>query len=198
MSSEQNVFATSANSLSKSSSVPNSETKMRDVAAAAGVSVATVSNVLNKPHLVAARTKARVEQAIHQLGFQPDQHARELRGRRRSGAKDAQKSLHQDKANCQQRSRAEDSATPSPAHKTYGGFRTKQGDHVTVQVGPEMLAGTLDAVMPDNAYFWIWADNGMGRRLVEAADVVLLEPAVDGFESVANVGDALARDANYR
>jgi hypothetical protein len=173
MSSEQNASATSADSLSKARSVPQSETKMRDVAAAAGVSVATVSNVLNKPHLVAAKTKARVEQAIHELGFQPDQHARELRSRRRTDAKDPQKSLNQYKTNCQQRSPAEDKATPSPDQKTYcGGVRTKQGDHLTVQVGPELLSGTVDAVMPDNSYFWIWADNGMGRRLVEAADAV--------------------------
>lgn len=38
-----------------------SAVKMRDAANAAGVSIATVSNVVNHPHLVAARTRAHVQ-----------------------------------------------------------------------------------------------------------------------------------------
>jgi LacI family transcriptional regulator len=42
---------------------------IREVAKRAGVSPGTVSNVLNRPERVAATTRARVEQAIRELGF---------------------------------------------------------------------------------------------------------------------------------
>ncbi|GII83696.1 LacI family transcriptional regulator [Sphaerisporangium siamense] len=42
---------------------------IKEVAAQAGVSPGTVSNVLNRPHKVAARTRSRVEQVISELGF---------------------------------------------------------------------------------------------------------------------------------
>jgi hypothetical protein len=54
--------------------------KMRDVAIAAGVSVATVSNVINHPHMVAARTRERVRCILRELDFQPNPHAKALRG----------------------------------------------------------------------------------------------------------------------
>lgn len=50
-----------------------------DVAMLAGVSVGTVSNVLNRPDRVAAATRERVEQAIARLGFVPNGSARQLR-----------------------------------------------------------------------------------------------------------------------
>ena len=42
---------------------------IKEVAQHAGVSPGTVSNVLNRPERVAAATRARVEQAIRDLGF---------------------------------------------------------------------------------------------------------------------------------
>nr|WP_196791216.1 LacI family DNA-binding transcriptional regulator [Motilibacter aurantiacus] len=57
---------------------------MRDVAARAGVSPRTVSNVVNDAPYVAAGTRARVEQAMAELGFRPNAAARSLR-RGRSG-----------------------------------------------------------------------------------------------------------------
>ncbi|MBB5139720.1 LacI family transcriptional regulator [Thermocatellispora tengchongensis] len=42
---------------------------IKDVAARAGVSPGTVSNVLNRPEKVAASTRTRVERAISELGF---------------------------------------------------------------------------------------------------------------------------------
>ena len=51
-----------------------------DVAAHAGVSVATVSNVLNRPELVAASTLQRVTLAIQRVGFVRNEAARQLRG----------------------------------------------------------------------------------------------------------------------
>ena len=58
---------------------------MREVAAAASVSVGTVSNVLNAPDKVAPATVARVHAAIDQLGFVRNDAARQLKaGRSRS------------------------------------------------------------------------------------------------------------------
>src|SRR3954468_10035185 len=45
----------------------------------AGVSVGTVSNVLNRPNLVAEATRARVQAAIGELGFVRNESARQLR-----------------------------------------------------------------------------------------------------------------------
>jgi LacI family transcriptional regulator len=52
---------------------------VKDVAAAAGVSLGTVSNVLNRPERVSSRTRARVEEAMADLGFVRNESARQLR-----------------------------------------------------------------------------------------------------------------------
>jgi LacI family transcriptional regulator len=52
---------------------------VKDVAARAGVSLGTVSNVLNRPHLVADSTRQRVLDAISELRFVRNEHARQLR-----------------------------------------------------------------------------------------------------------------------
>ncbi|WP_205631526.1 LacI family DNA-binding transcriptional regulator [Leifsonia xyli] len=52
---------------------------MHHVAELAGVSVATVSNVLNHPEKVADSTRSKVEDAIEKLGFTLNQTARALR-----------------------------------------------------------------------------------------------------------------------
>ncbi|MGG7464232.1 LacI family DNA-binding transcriptional regulator [Plantibacter sp. YIM 135347] len=60
-------------------------TSVKDVAARAGVSVGTVSNVLNRPEKVSEDTVARVHAAIDELGFVRNDAARQLRaGRSRS------------------------------------------------------------------------------------------------------------------
>jgi LacI family transcriptional regulator len=64
---------------------PRPSVSMKDVAALAGVSVGTVSNVLNSPALVSDATRARVEKAIAKLGWVRNESARQLRaGRSRS------------------------------------------------------------------------------------------------------------------
>jgi LacI family transcriptional regulator len=55
---------------------------MRDVAKRAGVSVATVSNVLNRPQIVAEPTQDRVRTAMRELGFVRNGSARQLRAGR--------------------------------------------------------------------------------------------------------------------
>ncbi len=52
---------------------------VKDVAAAAAVSLGTVSNVLNRPERVAASTRERVERAMADLGFVRNEFARQLR-----------------------------------------------------------------------------------------------------------------------
>jgi LacI family transcriptional regulator len=55
-----------------------SRVSIKDVARHAGVSVGTVSNVLNRPAAVRAVTRARVEAAIDELAFVPNASARQL------------------------------------------------------------------------------------------------------------------------
>lgn len=62
--------------------IPPSERRgapvMEDVARHAGVSLGTVSNVLNNPSIVSDRTRRRVEAAIAELGFRRNSVARSL------------------------------------------------------------------------------------------------------------------------
>ena len=52
---------------------------IKDVAEHAGVSVGTVSNVINRPDLVAPETRSRVQATIDQLGYVRSEAARSLR-----------------------------------------------------------------------------------------------------------------------
>src|SRR5947209_3181050 len=52
---------------------------IKDVARHAGVSVGTVSNVINRPNLVSADIRARVSAAIDELGYIRSETARQLR-----------------------------------------------------------------------------------------------------------------------
>ncbi len=54
--------------------------RIREVAERAGVSVGTVSNTLNHPERVSRATSAAVHEAVRELGFVPNQHARVLMG----------------------------------------------------------------------------------------------------------------------
>ncbi|MBE3203997.1 LacI family DNA-binding transcriptional regulator [Frankia sp. CH37] len=58
---------------------PGGPPGVKDVAAAAEVSLDTVSNVLNRPQLVSPRTRQKVEQAMADLGFVRNESARQLR-----------------------------------------------------------------------------------------------------------------------
>ncbi|WP_431877805.1 LacI family DNA-binding transcriptional regulator [Amycolatopsis sacchari] len=55
---------------------------IKDVAALAGVSLGTVSNVLNRPDRVSPRTRAKVEAAMAELRFVRNESARQLRAGR--------------------------------------------------------------------------------------------------------------------
>ena len=54
-------------------------TGIKEVARRAGVSIGTVSNVLNRPELVASSTRQRVLDAITELGYVRNDSARQLR-----------------------------------------------------------------------------------------------------------------------
>jgi LacI family transcriptional regulator len=58
---------------------PPHRPNVKDVAALAKVSVGTVSNVLNRPDVVSAATKSRVESAMAKLKFHRNASARQLR-----------------------------------------------------------------------------------------------------------------------
>jgi LacI family transcriptional regulator len=51
---------------------------IKEVARQAGVSIATVSRVLNEKDRVKSSTRQKVEEMIHKLNFQPDQNARNM------------------------------------------------------------------------------------------------------------------------
>lgn len=55
---------------------------LRDVAAAAGVSIKTVSNVVNGYPFISEQTKTKVQAALDELGYQPNLSARRLRSGR--------------------------------------------------------------------------------------------------------------------
>ncbi len=57
-------------------------TGVKDVAARAGVSVGTVSNVLNRPEMVSDGTRTKVLRAIAELGFVRNESGRQLRAGR--------------------------------------------------------------------------------------------------------------------
>src|SRR6266498_1852877 len=59
-----------------------SRASIKDVAARAGVSLGTVSNVLNQPEMVSDPTRERVHAAIAELGFVRNEPARQLRAGR--------------------------------------------------------------------------------------------------------------------
>ena len=61
---------------------PDSRPTLDSVAAHAGVSRQTVSNVLNNPDVVRTATLRRVRAAIDELGYRPSTAARQLRTRR--------------------------------------------------------------------------------------------------------------------
>ncbi|MEV8064490.1 LacI family DNA-binding transcriptional regulator, partial [Streptomyces antimycoticus] len=55
---------------------------IKDVARQAGVSVGTVSNVINRPEMVAEATRDRVLSTIERLGYVRQESARQLRAGR--------------------------------------------------------------------------------------------------------------------
>lgn len=154
---------------------------VKDVAAAAGVSVGTVSNVLNMPSKVAPDTIARVQRAIDELGFVRNDAARQLRaGRSRSIGLVVL-----------------DIANPFFAEVARGAQERAAEEGITV-----LLGGSDESVEREAAYLDLFREqrvNGvlvtpvgdefasLGRLRDAGVPVVLLdrEPGESGYSSVA-------------
>src|SRR4051812_29896003 len=81
---ERSEPLSSSRSSSRRSEAPQAA-NLNDVAAHAGVSIGTVSNVLNHPEIVSPKTFKRVQMAISDLGYVRNSAASQLRsGRSRS------------------------------------------------------------------------------------------------------------------
>ena len=175
----------SSNTGASPTNLPTSRAKMRDVAIAAGVSVATVSNVINHPHRVATCTRERVECVIRELDFIPDPNAKALRSASGNIARPEQGTA----PGTDHISLRDTPTTPArvtafagaaPAGPDIHPDSPEPGQHLSLKVGPEFLSGTVDLVMPDHSCFWIWVDGGMGRRLIDSSvGPVTLFPAVE-------------------
>lgn len=154
----------------------NTVARMRDVALAAGVSMATVSNVLNHPLRVANSTKMRVLDVVRGMHFEPDPNAQALRTNKssktahriRTTGHDVRPSADADHELTITSSSEETLSPHPPVTPTTTGPRP--GVHVSLQIGQEHVSGVVDAVMADGSCIWIWADGGMGRRLIDLSD----------------------------
>jgi hypothetical protein len=148
--------------------------RIRDVAAAAGVSVTTVSNVLNKPHLVQEDTRELVADVMKDLDYKPNAHAVALR-RDNSGRNPSEPSPHPEQLETVLPEPTSITETESPDNSTAGSWGyLRVGDYVQVRgTSQGNYEGVIDAIMPDFSALWLWRLDGMGRQLVLAEDDLL-------------------------
>ena len=159
--------------------LPDLGARMRDVAILAGVSLATVSNAINHPHLVAARTRERVQAVVRELGFQPNPHAKALRGLGSRISEPRQDTVPAGIPDSQQDPvvKLVNDVAQTASATASSGLDPEiliPGKHLSFRVGPEFLGGIVETVMPDGSCFWIWADGGMGRRMIDARDAAVV------------------------
>jgi hypothetical protein len=159
-----------------------SSCRMSDVAAAAGVSVGTVSNVLNCPQKVKTETRARIRAAIDRLGYVRNEQAYELR-------KGAQARGRKRRRTWKPRTTEVDvrEESPGPAsqriqiHGSSAPLQFLEGSHVgLVCRGDEFARGWVETVTADGSAVWVWLEGGGGRRMIHAGDgieLVILEEA---------------------
>lgn len=145
--------------------------RIQDVAAAAGVSVATVSNVLNKPHLVQDQTRELVGLTMSQMGYEPNAHAVALR-------RDAQRRVASDPILVETTLPAV-STSEEPVRRANEPDLQWEGLHIgdrveVLRAGRPECAAVVDAIMPDTSALWIWRLDGMGRQLLLREDAQYL------------------------
>lgn len=159
-------------------------TRMADVAAAAGVSTTTVSNVLNCPHRVGAETRDTVYETIRRLNYVPNTHAAALRRKRADKPPEAEAptagdrtpSRKDEKTSRQKNVSAADStAGPTPTDKLSGWASLVEGETLHVNIADQELGtGVVSAVMPDGSAVWLVMEDGTGRKMYLADDKVAL------------------------
>jgi hypothetical protein len=148
--------------------------RMSDVAAAADVSVSTVSNVLNSPQKVKTETRARIQAAIDRLGYVRNEQAYEprrrarTRVRKRSGIWEPRTMADKDRGeSCDVtpgRIRVLDSSAP---------MQLLEGSHVgLLSRGRVFARGWLETVTADGSTVWVWLEGGGGRRMIHAGDAI--------------------------
>jgi hypothetical protein len=159
--------------------------RMVDVAAAAAVSVSTVSNVINAPHLVKSETLDRVRDVINELGYVRNEQAFLLRhgtnkthgsGQNRAATKTFVPAIPPSpQAPCT------DDAPSAPAmggaHKVEPPqwLHVRPGSHIRLAgPGPTITGAVIDEYMPDGSCFWVWLDHGQGRKLIHRTDDVTI------------------------
>ncbi|WP_458117220.1 LacI family DNA-binding transcriptional regulator [Arthrobacter sp. D2-10] len=163
---------------------------LSDVAAKAGVSVGTVSNVLNRPEKVMPPRRHAVWSAINELDYRRNEHAAALRmgdTSQREAATRAEKCQDPRRNNAevevepQHTRRKKEARNPLKIHKfpvaesdELNWYRLRPGSAVEVRFNEqEVFAGEVDMIMNDRSAVWIWV-IGVGRRLIHVDDGAIL------------------------
>jgi hypothetical protein len=157
--------------------------RMVDVAAAAAVSVSTVSNVINAPHLVKPETLTKVRAVIDWLGYERNEQAFLLRhGTHKShmsgqSGTSTKTSLTPNDSGREAPGTSEDPPAPAsgndPKIEPPQWSHAPPGSHIRLTgPGSAITGAVIDEYMPDGSCFWVWLDHGQGRKLIHQADDV--------------------------
>jgi hypothetical protein len=168
--------------------------RMVDVAAAAAVSVSTVSNVINAPHLVRPETLGRVRAIIDHLGYKRNEQAYLLR---QGKNKNPGATQNEDEGTIKTPSSHDEISADLPEvhnhpHRIAQGNDTEteliawsripRGIHIHL-VAPEstVIGALVDECMPDGSAIWVWLDEGQGRKLIHRNEnfTILAPPEED-------------------
>jgi hypothetical protein len=160
------------------------KSRLADVARLSGVSIATVSNVVNRRTKVAEHTRVRVETVLKQLDYKPNEHALALR------RESLVQRLDPPSGSCEPRLEASD-ATDAGESVGSAGVSASQfsdGEEVSIRVNGQVLQGVVDTQMPDGSGFWLWC-VGAGRKFVSRDDdpVVSAERTVESGQVLAGL-----------
>ena len=154
---------------------------IHDVATTAGVSVSTVSNVLNRPHVVARDTRTKVLGAIELLRFQRNEQAASLRLGKVSRRPSRSVHTQVPEPECQPVP-AEMAPVQAPALDMAGPAAERwqdisEGHPVLVcRFGQRIGSGLAEGSMPDGSGIWVRYDDGRGRRYLTKDDGYVVTP----------------------
>ncbi len=164
---------------------------IEDVATAAGVSTATVSRLLNFPHLVAPGTSQRVMRVIEELGYRPNRFAQGLMTRRSNTIGIVLPDIHGEfysellrGANAEAHKRGYHLLVTSEA---------RSNESESISSGPFGLIDGLAIMLTEpNEHLWR-AARSTGLPIV-SLDVDLHEPGVDSIliDNTTGAGEAVA------